>query len=86
MLTQKAKTEWQSVETEKVSARGRRLGWRVCITNGIAELIRSTINRVNGNKGRQEMVNDPQDMGENSDVEKTDKRQSQKQKQKDSSQ
>ena len=37
-LTPKASKEWQRVETEKVLAWVRRLGWRVCIANGLAKL------------------------------------------------
>ena len=62
--TPKVSTEWQRIETEKVSAWVRRLGWRVCIANGIAKLSRSPL--VNGDKGRQEIVKGPKDMGENS--------------------
>ena len=68
-LTPKASTEWQRTETEKLSAWVRRLGWRVCIANGIAELKRTP--RVNGDKGRQDIVDGPKDMGENSGVEQT---------------
>ena len=32
-LTPKASIEWQRIETEKVSAWVRRLGWRLCIAN-----------------------------------------------------
>ena len=39
-----------NVETSKVSAWFRRLGWRVCIGNGTANLRRNL--RVNGRKGR----------------------------------
>ena len=46
-----------------MSAWVRRLGSRVCISNGIAELRRSP--RVNGDKGRQKKVNGPKDMGGN---------------------
>ena len=62
-LTPNACTEWQRKETAKVSAWVRRLGWRVCVANGIAELRRSP--KVNGDKGRQEIANGPKDMGEN---------------------
>ena len=54
--------EWQRIETEKVSAWVRRLGWRVCIANGIAKLRRSS--RVNEGKGRQETASGPKGMGE----------------------
>ena len=42
----------------------RRLGWRVCIASGVAQLRRSS--RVTGGKGRQETTRGPKGMGENS--------------------
>ena len=70
-LTPNASTEWQRIDRKSVGW-VRRLGWRVCITNGIAELRRSP--KVNGDKGSQEIANGPKDMGENNGgVEQTDK-------------
>ena len=63
-LNPKASKEWQRIETEKVSAWVRRLGWRVCIANGLANLRRSP--RVNGGKGRMETVSSPNVMGDKS--------------------
>ena len=57
-----ASTEWQRIETKKVSAWVRRLGWRVCIANGIAKLRRSP--RAHEGKMRQETVRGPKGMGE----------------------
>ena len=71
-LNPKASKEWQRIETEKVSAWVRRLGWRVCIANGIANLRRSP--RVNGGKGRMETVSSPNVMGDkNSGLQQTNK-------------
>ena len=66
----KASKEWQRIEAEKVSAWVRRLGWRVCIANGLAELRRSP--RANGAKVRQETVSGPKGMaGRTSGVDQT---------------
>ena len=71
--------EWQRIETEKVSAWVRRLGWRVCIANGIAKLRRSP--RVNEDKGRQETASGSKGMGEkHGDAEQADKKQEWKRK------
>ena len=53
-LKKSASKEWERIETSKVSAWVRRVGWRVCIANGIANLRRSP--RVNGGKEKQEQV------------------------------
>ena len=50
------------IATENVSGWVRILGCRVRIANGIAELRRSP--KVNGDKGRQDIVNGLNDIGE----------------------
>ena len=56
-----------------MSAWVKRLGWRVCIANGLANLRRSP--RVNGGKTRQETVSGPKGMGEKtSGIEQAEKR------------
>ena len=52
-LKQSASKEWERIETSKVSAWARRVGWRVCIANG-ATLRRSA--RVDGGKAKQKQV------------------------------
>ena len=61
-LKPKASMEWQKIETEKVSAWVRTLGWRVCIANGIAKLRRNP--RLNEGKGREETVSESKEMGD----------------------
>ena len=54
-INQSASKEWERIETSKVSAWVRGVGWRICIANGTANLRRSP--RVNGGKEKQEQVN-----------------------------
>ena len=61
MLKPKSSMEWQRIETEKVSAWVRRLGWRICIANGISKLMRSS--RVTEGEGRQETASGSKGMG-----------------------
>ena len=60
-LTAKASKEWQRIETEKVAAWVRRLGWSVGIADGLEKLRRSP--RANGGKVRQETVSGPKGIG-----------------------
>jgi len=53
-LKKSASKEWERIETSNVSAWVRRVGWRICIANGIANLRRSL--RVNGGNEKQEQV------------------------------
>ena len=61
-LKSKASMEGQRIETEKVSAWVRRLGWRACIADGISKLRRGP--RVNEGKGRQETAKGSKGTGE----------------------
>ena len=53
-LKKSASKEWERIETSNVSTWVRRVGWRVCIANGVANLRRSL--RVNGGNEKQEQV------------------------------
>ena len=51
-LKKSASKKWERIEISKVPAWVRRVGWRICIAYGIANLRRSP--RVNGGKEKQE--------------------------------
>ena len=60
-LKLRASMKCQRIETEKVSAWVRRLGWGACIANGIAKPRRSPT--VHEGKGRQEQQVAPRERG-----------------------
>ena len=60
-LKKSASKEWERIETSKVSAWVRRVGWRVCIANGIANLRRSPW--INGGKEKKEQVSARKEKG-----------------------
>ena len=60
-LKESASKKWQRIDTSKVSAWVRRVGWRVCIANGITTLRRSA--RVNGGGEGQKRVSNGKGKG-----------------------
>ena len=61
---QSASKEWEGIETSKVSAWDRRVGWRVCTANGMTTLRHTT--RVNGGEEGKKQVSNGKGKGRGS--------------------